>query len=170
MDSQLWNFTLMDHGRDANCSFFAVFSTFFKLQILVILSKMPQNTLFQGSLCVHFYGNKWKILFFKPKYLFFILKNTIFFRKRLASLPWTFLSTFVYVWVLTIRTYPTPLKARGGKAVPSAFLCDLQSSWGPFNHRRHPRLASVHGYIVIFLIRVHEGQHRYTHTHTHTYL
>ena len=43
--------------RDANCSFFAVFSTFFKLQILVILSKMPQNTFFfQGSLCVHFYG------------------------------------------------------------------------------------------------------------------
>ena len=32
--------------RDANCSFFAVFSTFFKLQILVILSKMPQNTFF----------------------------------------------------------------------------------------------------------------------------
>ena len=33
-------------SRDANCSFFAVFSTFFKLQILGILSKMPQNTFF----------------------------------------------------------------------------------------------------------------------------
>ena len=41
---------------------------------------------FQGSLCVHFYGNKWKIVFFKPKYFFFILKNTIFFfRKRFGE-------------------------------------------------------------------------------------
>ena len=66
--------------------FFAVFSTFFKLQILVILSKMPQNTFFQGSLCVHFYGNKMKHTVFQAKILFFILKNTFFFHKRLASL------------------------------------------------------------------------------------
>ena len=66
--------------RDANCSFFAVFSTFFKLQILVILSKMPQNTFFQGSLCVHFYGNQMKITVFQAKILFFILTHTFFFR------------------------------------------------------------------------------------------
>ena len=74
------------YRRDANCSFFAVFSTFFKLQILVILSKMPQNTFFQGSLCVHFYGNKMKNTVFQAKIPFFILKNTFFSRKRLASL------------------------------------------------------------------------------------
>ena len=51
--------------------FFAVFSTFFKLQILVILSKMPQNTFFfQESLCVHFYGNKMKNTVFQAKILF----------------------------------------------------------------------------------------------------
>ena len=59
----------------------------FKLQILVILSKMPQNNyFFQGSLCVHFYGIKMKNAVFQAKILFFILKNTVFFRKRLASL------------------------------------------------------------------------------------
>ena len=73
--------------RDANCSFFAVFSTFFELQILVILSKITQNTFFfQGSLCVHFYGNKMKNTVFQAKILFFHPQNTFFFRKRLASL------------------------------------------------------------------------------------
>ena len=47
----------------------AVFSTFFKLQILVILNKMPQNTyFFQGSLCVHFYGKENAV--FQAKILF----------------------------------------------------------------------------------------------------
>ena len=40
----------------------------------------------QRSLCVHFYGNKMKNTVFQAKILFFILKNTFFFRKRLASL------------------------------------------------------------------------------------
>ena len=67
-------------GRDANCSFIAVFSTFFKLQILVILSKMPQNTFFlQGSLCVHFYGNKMKNTVFQAKILFSSSKILISF-------------------------------------------------------------------------------------------
>ena len=61
-----------DQDRDANCSFFAVFSTFFKLQILVILSKMPQNTFFFFK--DHFMHTsmetKWKILFLKPTYFF----------------------------------------------------------------------------------------------------
>ena len=58
--------------RDANCSSFAVFNTFFKLQILVILSNMHQNTFFflQGSLCVHFYGNKMQNNVFQAKILF----------------------------------------------------------------------------------------------------
>ena len=47
-----------------------VYSIFFKLQILVILSKMPQNIFFLGSFCVHLYENKLTILFFKPKYYF----------------------------------------------------------------------------------------------------
>ena len=49
------------------------------LQYLVLFSsckylwfwaKCLKILFFQGSLCVHFYGNKWKILFFKPKYFF----------------------------------------------------------------------------------------------------
>ena len=35
---------------------------------------------------MHFYGNKIKNIVFQAKILFFILKNTFFFRKRLASL------------------------------------------------------------------------------------
>ena len=49
------------------------------LQYLVLFSsckylwfwaKCLKILFFEGSLCVHFYGNKWQILFFKPKYLF----------------------------------------------------------------------------------------------------
>ena len=40
----------------------------------------------EGSICVHFYGNKMKNTVFQAKIPFFILKNTFFFRKRLASL------------------------------------------------------------------------------------
>ena len=84
----------MAESRDATVPFLQ-YLHFLKLQILVILSKMPQNTFFllQGSLCVHFYGNKMKNTVFVAKMLgFFILKkffsssNTFMFRKRLASL------------------------------------------------------------------------------------
>ena len=74
--------------RDANCSFFL-------LQYLVLFQvtntcHFEQNAskyfFFQGSLCVHFYGNKMKNAVFQAKILFFILKNTSFFHKTLASL------------------------------------------------------------------------------------
>ena len=69
--------------RDANCSFFAVFSTFFKLQMLVILSKMPQNTFFSRiTLCTLL----WKQM-----------KNTVFQAKILFS--------FVRGWHLCIRAW-----------------------------------------------------------------
>ena len=67
---ELWlNLLLLD--AEMPTSFFAVFSTFFKLQILVILSKMPQNTFFFKDHFVYSsMETNWKILFFKPKYFF----------------------------------------------------------------------------------------------------
>ena len=83
-----------------------------------------------------------------------------------------FLSTFVYVWVISNHgPTPTPKKVHGRKAVSNAFLWDLQSSGGPFNNCGRPRVVGVHDYVVTFLIRVHGRwcQHTRMHTHTHTH-
>ena len=70
--------------RDAKCSIFAVFSTFFKLQILVILSKMPQNTLFSRITLCTLLWKQIKNTVFQAKILFFHPQKYFFFRKRVG--------------------------------------------------------------------------------------
>ena len=64
-----------------------------KLQILVILSKMPQNTFFSRITLCTLLWKQMKNTVFQAKILVFILKNTFFFHKRLASLMYMYIST-----------------------------------------------------------------------------
>ena len=58
--------------RDANCSFFAVFSTFSSCKYLWFWAKCLRILFFFKDHFVYTsMETKWKILFFKPKYFFF---------------------------------------------------------------------------------------------------